>query len=229
MEQWPVETVDNDDRFALRVVRRALLNRLLDAVLATAATVVVSVALRPRTNARELEIGMTLVVVVFCVGCGTAGTSHLGHTEDRFPSVETGVLVVGGRWESETGRGERAFCPSVVDAGNVPLHLLRACVSVELVADINQVLDRSNIDIVDRGKVQNDSLECRLVLLTLWLLAASRSARVVPRAVAESVITVEVGATGVRKDVFSHVVKVVRRVRVVVAFRKSVHEDSWVR
>jgi hypothetical protein len=51
--------------------------------------------------------------------------------------------------------------------------------TIKLVADINKVLNAGKIDVVDRGEVQDDSLECGPVVG--WIEFLSRAwARVIP-------------------------------------------------
>lgn len=53
----------------------------------------------------------------------------------------------------------------------MPLYSLRCRVPIKLVADIDQILDGSNIDVVDRGEIQDDSLESRPVVFDVNFLA----------------------------------------------------------
>jgi hypothetical protein len=61
--------------------------------------------------------------------------------------------------ETKAGGSKGPLTPSVVNIGKVPVNNFRSCKPVELVANINQSLNRSDIDVVDSGEVEDDSLE----------------------------------------------------------------------
>jgi len=73
-------------------------------------------------------------------------------------------------------------------------------VAVELVAHVNQLLHRGDVDVVDGAEVQDDGLECWPVGVVFRDLAVA-GARVVPRPVAGPGVVVEVGAARFREDV----------------------------
>ena len=99
--------------------------------------------------------------------------------EDGFPALET--LALRG-WVAETGRGEGAFCPAVVDAGEMPVYFVGGGVAVELVADVDKMLDGCDVDVIDGRKVEDDSFEGRFVSI-VWGGAATTGAWVVPRTI----------------------------------------------
>ena len=100
----------------------------------------------------------------------------------------------GGAGVAEASGCEGALCPAVVDGGKVPVDRVGGGVAVELVADVDEVLDRGHVDVVYRGEVQDDGLERRAALVCLVDLAAA-GAGVVPWAVAGSGVAVEVCAS----------------------------------
>ncbi len=86
------------------------------------------------------------------------------------------------RWVHERWRGipgsdplhrgqphELALGPAVADACHVPVDDVGRGVPVELVADIDELLHRGDVDVVDGAEVQDDGLECR-TLIRLSLL-----------------------------------------------------------
>jgi hypothetical protein len=102
----------------------------------------------------------------------------------------------------------------------VPLHLFGCGVTIELVADVDEVLYGSDIHIVDRREVENDSLEGGQVIFDDGSL---------PRTITRSAICVGISAASLLENRGHHVVQVVIGVGVVVSFRESVDEDSRVR
>ena len=126
----------------------------------------------------------------------------------------------------------------------MPVYGVRGSVAVELVADVDEMLDGCDVDIIDRGEVEDDGFEGGLFGFDGDGFAAAR-ARVVPRAVlnyvlveitgkrgkrayAEFGIEGGVGAAGFFEDGGDHVVEVVGGVGVVETFREAVDEDTWV-
>lgn len=57
---------------------------------------------------------------------------------------------------AETCGCEGAFCPSVVDVAEVPVYRIGGSVSIELVADVDEVLYRSEVDVVYGREVENN-------------------------------------------------------------------------
>ena len=108
--------------------------------------------------ARPLAPQLALILLVLGRGGGGRGPADLGNGEDGFPAVEDGA-VVRRAGVAEAGGGEGALGPAVGDAGEVPIDLLGAGVAIELVAHVNQVLDGSDVDVVDRGEVKDDGFE----------------------------------------------------------------------
>lgn len=112
-------------------------------------------------------------------------------------------------------------------------------VSVELVADVDELLHGGDIDVVDRGEVEDDGLEGRKIDVHTGSTFAESSgfgglalllgrARVVPGPVSGTLKGCEVGAAGVLEDIFGEVVERVVGVGVVEALGEAVDEDTWV-
>jgi hypothetical protein len=121
------------------------------------------------------------VLLVFSGGGGGGGTADLSDAEDGLPAAE----LLGGEGEiAEAGGDEGALGPAVVDAGDVPLDGGGGGVAVELVADVDEVLDGGDVDVIDGGEVEDDGFEGGEVAAVWFALAAFR-ARVIPRSVAE--------------------------------------------
>ena len=106
--------------------------------------------------------------------------ADLSDTENGFPALETWLALRG--WVTETGGGKGAFCPAVVDAGEMPVYFFRSGVAVKLVADVDEVLDGRDVDVVDGRKVEDDGFEGGLMGF-VWRDAATAWAWVVPRTI----------------------------------------------
>ena len=72
----------------------------------------------------------------------------------------------------------------------MPVDAVRRSVAVELVPDVDEMLDRGDIDVVDRGEVKYYGFEFRSTRVIGCFLAAAW-ARIVPRTVLEMVSIVE--------------------------------------
>ena len=68
----------------------------------------------------------------------------------------------------------------------MPFDGLGSRIAVELVADINQALDRCDIEMIDRGEIEDDGAQNWAVVVEVDLLATARS-RVIPRTVLKKV------------------------------------------
>lgn len=138
------------------------------------------------------------------------------------------AAVVGfGRVVAKAGGGEGALGPPVVDVAEVPVNGVWSSVFVELVADVDEVLDGCEVDVVDGGHVEDDGFESRLVVCFFGLLAAAR-AGVVPWPIAEAVIAVGVCAACFGEDNFGELVEIVVCIWIVETFAESVDEDTRV-
>ena len=107
---------------------------------------------------QALEIEAAVLLEFGGVGGGVAA-AELGDGEDGFPA---GGAVGGGGVRggvAEAGGGEGALSPAVIDAGEVPVDFVGGGVAVELVADVDEVLDRGDVDVVDGGEVEDDGFE----------------------------------------------------------------------
>ena len=85
-----------------------------------------------------------------------------GDGEDGFPATDLAVGH-GGRGVAEAGGDEGALGPAVADAGHVPVDDVGRGVPVELIAHVDELLDRGDVDVVDRGEVEDHGLERRQV------------------------------------------------------------------
>ena len=103
-----------------------------------------------------LEVALHVPSLSSCGGGRSA--TDLGNAEDRLPATEGGFLAFWVR-ESKAGGCKGTLGPAVVDARQVPFDALRRGVAVELVAHVNEVLDGGDVDVVDRGEVQDDCFE----------------------------------------------------------------------
>lgn len=255
VEQGPVQALNDGDlrspgmvRFALtqRLVEIAFLARLVDVVRRRGGDGVLPGLLQIPRAALPPPL---LVLDRLRRRRGAVLPTELGHAEDGLPSLVCGGAtgVLGGQI-TEPGGGEGALGPAVVDAGDVPVHFFRGGVAVELVAHVDEVLDGSDVDIVDGREVEDDGFEGGAVrLLDQWFTTAR--AWVIPGAVLESEyvsylfllhngrtrssytwggIGVGVGASGLLEDVGDHVVKIMACVRVVEAFRETIDEYAGI-
>lgn len=125
----------------------------------------------------SLPLELLRILTVF--GCSGRAilAADLSDAENGFPARET--LIALRCWVAESGGGEGAFCPAVVDAGEMPIYLVRGGVAVELVADVEEVLDGCDVDVVDRRKVEDDSFESGFIRF-VWRGAATAWTWVVP-------------------------------------------------
>ncbi len=108
-------------------------------------------------------------------------TANVRDAEDGLPALKDGGFALGSG-ESEAGGGEGAFGPAVVDAGEMPVDGVWGGVAVELVADVDEVLDGGDIDVVNGGEVEDDGFEGGFVGFDGDGLAAA-GAGVVPGAI----------------------------------------------
>ena len=129
---------------------------------------------------RSLPPQFSGVFAVFGYGGGAVRSANFGNAKDGFPALETGLAF--GSWVAKTGGREGALCPAIVDAGKVPVYFVRGGVAVELVADIDEVLDRGYVDIVDGRKVEYDGFEGGFVSIN-WCGLAAAWAWVIPRTI----------------------------------------------
>ena len=71
---------------------------------------------------------------------GGVGAADLCNAEDGLPAVQAAVAL-GNAGVAEAGGDEGALGPAVVDGGEMPVDDRGGGVSVELVADVDQLLD----------------------------------------------------------------------------------------
>lgn len=136
-------------------------------------------------------------------------------------------MVCAGSAETEASSSQSTLGPSVLDIGEVPVDDLRSSELVKLVANINQSLNGSNVDVVDTGEIEDDSLQNGSLIVLNSLDVAGLS--VVPGTVTKLTQKSRVSSSALLEDGLGEVVKVVRCVGVVKALGKSVDEDSRVR
>lgn len=79
----------------------------------------------------------------------------------------------------------------------MPVYGVRGSVAVELVADVDEMLDGCDVDIIDGGEVEDDGFEGGLLGFDGDGFAAAR-ARVVPRAILNYVLVEITGKRGKR-------------------------------
>jgi len=143
----------------------------------------------PLKIARPQPPQFTFILAQLGRGSSRSGAADLRDAEDGFPPIkQCGAVGVGGGRVAEAGGGEGALGPAVVDAGEVPLDLFGSGVAVELVADVDEMLHRGDVDVVDRGEVEDDGFQGRERRLVCGGEAAAAGARVVPGSVLRGVL-----------------------------------------
>lgn len=173
-------------------------------------------------------LGLLCFLVVQNLGVfrGRRVSFDLGHAEDRLPPVEAAVRGWGR--EAEPGDCKSPLGPAVVDMREMPLHCFRSSVHVKLVANVDEVLDRCYVHVVDRGEIKDDGAKDGQVR-TVRLRFALPGPRVVPWTVARVRVGKGVGATGSLEDRLHQVIGVMVGIRVIEPFRESINEDARVR
>lgn len=239
MEEWPIDAL-HQSHLASVPVRLAVLEIALQLVVLSAAVVGrlfdsvglpfagVMVMFETILDIVGLVAGVVGVLVGhhLRMGCSRRASFDFSHAENWLPTVES---VFGrGRREAEAGRCESSLGPAVVDVSEVPLHGLRRSIEVELVANVDQVLHRGHIHVVDGGEIQNDGTKCGQVRTVGLGLSFARS-RVVPGSIPGRSVREGVGATSVLEDGINQIVGIVVGIRVVESFREPVDEDTRVR
>ena len=138
-------------------------------------------------------------------------------------------VIDGAIWSrvAEASRGECTFGPAIGDACKVPINTLGGCISIELVTNVNEMLHRCDVDVIDRREVKNDGFQDGPIGM-IWCWPATSRSRIVPWAVTQTRIRKLVGAAGLSEDHIHHVIKVMVRVRVIIALREAVDKDAWV-
>ena len=131
---------------------------------------------------RALALELLFVLRVGGDGRGAVLAANVGDAEDGLPALKGRDVALPWGREAEAGGGEGPLGPAVVDAGEVPVHRVRGGVAVQLVADVDEVLDGGDVDVVDRGEVEDDGFEGGFVGFDGDGFAAAR-AGVVPGAI----------------------------------------------
>ena len=254
MEQWPAEVVDGRHPGRGSLVRFAVLQLLAQIAAARGAGDVMAVRNHVELVApdavlssffRALASELQLVFVSLRGGRGAVLAADFRHAEDGLPAlIDRRVALRSG--ESEAGRGQGSFRPAVVDAGDMPVYRVRGSVAVQLVADVDEVLDRCDVHVVDGGEVKDDGFERGSVGFDGENFTAAW-ARVIPGTILNcmSVITIQkwsrareayaefgvlrgIGAPGLFENGGDHVVEVMVGIGVIEAFREAVDEDARV-
>ena len=165
MEQWPIKPVHNRNlstagapgislasaQGAAEVTATAVSSdsfvTLLDAVVLSTSLPVLDIL---------CPLSLQLFLVFDSLRCsrGTILAADLRDGEDGFPAGKDLVAAVGSG-VAEAGGGKGALGPAVVDAGEVPVYIFGGGVAVELVADVDEVLDGCNVDVVDGAEVKD--------------------------------------------------------------------------
>lgn len=161
-----------------------------------------------------LGLGVVELLAVCLVsgGCCTRGASNLSYTENWLPSLE-GIFAVNRRI-AKAGVREGTLGPTIIDACEMPLHALGCSVSIELVANIDQVLNRGKVDVVDGREVNDDGLQCWSMIVYIDFLAWPWT-WVVPRAVSRPGVAVWICALRLFEDDLAQIVQIVVRVWIV--------------
>ena len=255
MEQRPAKAVDGGHPSRRPLVHFAVLQLLAQIAAARGAGDVMAVRNHIDLVAvadavfspffRPLASELQLVIMSLRSRRGAVLAANFRHTEDGLPAlIDRRIALRSG--EPEAGRGEGSFGPAVVDAGDMPVYRVRGGVAVQLVADVDEVLDGCDVHVVDGGEVKDDRFEGGFVGLDGDGSAAAW-ARVIPgpilsgmsvdaiqkwnwagEAYAEFGVVRRIGAPGLFKNNFDHVVEVVIGVRIVEAFREAVDENARV-
>ena len=191
VEERPVEAVDGRDpaRDPLAATVRLAAVQLLRQVAAARRRAVPLLAVRDDVrlalDARllgALAPERLFVLAVLGRRRGAVLSADLRHAEDGLPALDGRLAVLWRGGVAEPGRDEGPFGPAVVDAGEVPVHGVGGGVAVELVADVDEVLDDCDVNVVDRGQVEDDGFEGWLVRFDGYGSTTAR-AGVVPRAI----------------------------------------------
>ena len=254
MEQRPAKVVDGRHPSRRPLVHLAVLQLL--AQIATARGAGEIMAVRGHVDLvaadtvvspffRALASELQLVLAGLCGRRGAVLAADFRHAEDGLPAfVDRRAALRSG--EPEAGRGEGSFRPAVVDARDMPVYRVRGGVAVQLVANVDQMLDRCDVHIVDGGKVENDGFEGGFFGFDSGDSAATW-ARVIPRTIlscmsvnaihkwrwageayAEFGVLRRVGAPSLFRDGCDQVIEIVIGIRIVEAFREAIDEDAWV-
>ncbi|KAI6771160.1 hypothetical protein HG531_010015 [Fusarium graminearum] len=156
---------------------------------------------------------------------GAIVTTEVSDREDSLPVAGSFISSAGGT-EAKASSGESTLRPSVLNVGKVPVNNFRSSKLVKLVSDINQCLDRGDIDVVNTGEVKDNRLKNRSLIVLDSLDVAGFT--VVPGTVTKLTQQRGVGSSAFGKDCLGKVVEVVRSIGVVEALGESVDEDTGI-
>lgn len=170
-------------------------------------------------------LGFALMVHHFRVRSRRGTAFDFGHAEYRLPPLEPALRGRSGI--SKPGRCESSLGPSVVDVSEMPLDSIRRRIEVELVADIDHVLDRRHIHIVDRREIENNGSKGREMRPIGFGLALTRTG-VVPWSVPGLGVAEGVRTAGIAEDGLDKEVRVVVGIGIIEPFGESVDEDPGV-
>lgn len=135
------------------------------------------------------------------------------------------AVIRGGGRVPEASGDKSPLCPAVLYVGEMPLYRARGRIDIKLVANIDQVLHRCGVNIVDSREVKNDRFKERKVRSILFRLPFART-WVVPGAVTGFAVGEGVGATGLFEEGINQVVGVMVGVRVVEALGQAIDKDT---
>jgi len=125
--------------------------------------------------------------------CGRTGTSEFSDGEDWLPA---GVMSFAfcNSWVAEASRDKSAFSPAVVDGCEMPVDDPRSGVFIELIADVNELLDGGNVDVVDGAEIEDDGFE-RWEMGAVFLNLSTSWSRIIPRSVPTTLVEVGICAS----------------------------------
>ena len=174
MEEGPIEALHDSDTAS--AVRLALAESAADI-----GTRAVAIMLNGGGDGLILLDAPFDVCCLLWDGCG-GRPANMRDAEDGLPGL-WGCAVGGLRGGVAEACGDKgSLGPAVVNIGKVPVNPGRGSVLVELVAYVNQMLNGSDVDVVDGGEVENDGLEDRELLVYDERLSPAW-AGIIPRAV----------------------------------------------
>ena len=186
MEERTVQSLHDGNLDIISLIRLAgadfLVNLIALGALGVAGVVDLTLAGLDISSALVDTVAVVESHIPLSFGRGTLGSSKLSNAEDRLPPME---FLFFWRRKSKSGGSQSPFGPSIVNASEMPLYLIGLRVAVKLVAYVDQILHGCEIDEIDGGEVENDSLEVRSLVVRINLLALSW-AGVIPRTVSQA-------------------------------------------
>lgn len=139
----------------------------------------------------------------------------------------TGSGCVSGSSETEASSSQGTLGPSVLNVGKVPVNNLGGSILVKLVANINQTLDRCNIDVVNGGEVKHNSFEDGSLVISAVLDVSGFV--VIPGSITKLAKKRGISPAALFENRLGEVVEISGGIGVVESLGKSVDEDTGVR